>query len=94
MSKSDYFAARRKQNREAVNAIKVASGCADCGFDAHPAALEFDHMPGCEKHRDVGRMVSIGAGMNSILVEIAKCEVVCANCHAIRTAERRESETI
>lgn len=71
-----------------VHAYKLEQGCADCGYDKHPAALEFDHMPGTVKLFNVGEKVACYKG-ETIWAEIAKCEVVCANCHAIRTAERR-----
>jgi hypothetical protein len=59
--------------------------CADCG-ETDAVVLEFDHL------RD--KRFNIGAALpyrnwKSILEEIAKCEVVCANCHRRRTARRR-----
>lgn len=75
--------------REEVNAIKLASGCMDCGYNAHPAALDFDHVRGDKSH-DISRMVTQGKTLASVKREIAKCEVVCANCHRIRTAVRRQ----
>jgi hypothetical protein len=60
--------------------------CVDCGQD-DPVVLEFDHVLG-EKEFDVGRAV-YGRNWESILEEIRKCEVVCANCHRRRTARRR-----
>jgi hypothetical protein len=58
--------------------------CVDCGED-DPIVLEFDHR------RD--KKFSISAGLQGrrwqdVLDEIAKCEVVCANCHRSRTATR------
>jgi hypothetical protein len=83
--------ARRWDRFEArVSAIKQERGCADCGFRAHPAALHFDHLPGTTKRRGMSRLS--GVPWEEALAEIAKCEVVCANCHAIRTAERRHVE--
>lgn len=71
-----------------VQAHKLKSGCADCGYRAHPAALEFDHRPGSVKCFNV--MEKVGSySMDVIWAEIQKCEVVCANCHAIRTTSRR-----
>jgi hypothetical protein len=67
---------------------KISKGCADCGFNAHPSALDFDHLPGSEKSFDIGSNVA-NRRMEVIWEEIAKCEVVCRNCHAIRTDERR-----
>jgi hypothetical protein len=59
--------------------------CADCGAD-DPVVLEFDHL------RDKSFAIASGLVDYSwarILEEIEKCEVVCANCHRRRTAERR-----
>lgn len=74
---------------EYVNAIKSARGCADCGYNAHPAALHFDHLPGRGKYRNVSQLC-VHHKMERLAEEIAKCEVVCANCHAIRTWERKQ----
>lgn len=71
-----------------VQRIKLQRGCADCGYNKHPAALEFDHRPGEVKSFNIGEKVGTYS-MARIMEEIAKCDVVCANCHAIRTAERR-----
>ncbi len=68
-------------------ALKVERGCADCGYNAHPAALDFDHLPGAEKVAGLSTLAN--AAWARVLEEIAKCEVVCANCHRIRTANRR-----
>ncbi len=78
--------ARAKRDRLYMQQIKVERGCTDCGYDAHPAALDFDHLPGSVKKYRLCTM----AGMKRahIDAEIAKCEVVCANCHRIRTNER------
>lgn len=81
---------RRRANmlRDYIQAIKVERGCADCGYNAHPAALDFDHLPG---HVKVRKMSTASAGMSRVRLEaeMAKCEVVCANCHRVRTANRR-----
>lgn len=77
-----------EQRREAVAAVKVARGCVDCGYNAHPAALDFDHIDRLTKDRTVSWLVSHNAPMARIVAEIEKCEVVCANCHRIRTVER------
>ena len=71
--------------------IKLSRGCVDCGYNFHPAALEFDHLPGAEKLGSVSSLVS--CSRERLLAEIAKCEVVCANCHRVRTARRLEIMT-
>ena len=61
-----------------------AHPCVDCG-EEDPIVLEFDHL------RDKKFGISKGLqdrSWQSVLDEIAKCEVVCANCHRRRTAKR------
>lgn len=66
----------------------AANPCTDCGI-ADPVVLEFDHLPEFEKKYDVSRAVSSSTrSWASISTEIAKCEVVCANCHRRRTLRR------
>ncbi len=61
--------------------------CVDCG-ERDPVVLEFDHIR--EKLFDIGANLR-DLTWQSLLDEIAKCEVVCANCHRRRTARRRGS---
>lgn len=81
--------ARYKDKREYVDAIKLAAGCGDCGYDTHAEALEFDHRPGEEKIIAVSHMIPGPYTIEQIEAEIAKCDVRCANCHRVRTAARR-----
>lgn len=74
---------RQAKIREYINAEKKAKGCIDCGFNGHPAALDFDHVRG-EKLLNVSAAKSIAQAK----AEIEKCEVRCANCHRIKTWER------
>jgi hypothetical protein len=59
--------------------------CADCGA-ADPVVLEFDHVG--EKTAHVAALVSDAATKQAVDVEIARCDVVCVNCHRRRTAKR------
>lgn len=81
-------AQKRAEKWAAVQLIKIQRGCADCGYNAHGVALQFDHMDGFDKKKAVSNLIRSDYGWESILEEINKCEVVCANCHAIRTKER------
>ncbi|MFD7609711.1 hypothetical protein [Streptomyces sp. NPDC059828] len=82
---------RAKRDRLYFQQIKLERGCTDCGYRANPVALDFDHLPGQVKLYRIACM----AGMSRALIdaEIAKCEVVCANCHRIRTADRLASDS-
>lgn len=68
--------------------FKVSAGCVDCGYSAHPAALDIDHMEG--KTANISSLKSIAA----VEAEIArhKCVVRCANCHRIKSWETRTWE--
>jgi hypothetical protein len=77
--------------RQAIDNYKMAQGCADCGLvTERPEVLEFDHVRG-------EKLFAISAGLHHkpaiLWAEIEKCEVVCANCHRVRTVQRRR-ETI
>jgi hypothetical protein len=80
---------KKRACKARIDEIKLALGCKDCGFNSHPAALDFDHLPGFEKSDTVATLVGAGK-LELALAEIDKCEVVCANCHRIRTAERKQ----
>jgi hypothetical protein len=61
-----------------------ARPCADCGQAFDPAAMQWDHLPGFEKAGNVSEFAR-KHNRRMVLAEIEKCELVCANCHAIRT---------
>jgi hypothetical protein len=65
--------------------------CMDCGGTFHPAAMQFDHRPGTTKVADLASLARDGS-THLFGLELAKCDLVCANCHAIRTFERREEQ--
>lgn len=62
------------------------SPCKDCGQKFPPECMQFDHVRGCKK-ASIADLVSSSVAKEMILREIEKCELVCANCHAIRTAK-------
>lgn len=70
--------------------LKAGKPCADCGSVFHPAAMHWDHLPNQPKIADLSFLARRGS-RKRVLTEIAKCELVCANCHAIRTHVRRDS---
>jgi hypothetical protein len=62
--------------------------CVDCG-ERDPVVLEFDHLSD-DKSFSIGHRLA-HRRWQTILDEMKKCEVVCANCHRRRTARRRRS---
>lgn len=67
--------------------IKESSGCIDCGEKYPHYMLEFDHLP---EHEKLGSPIYMARtyNMQKALDEIEKCDIVCANCHKIRTWQR------
>ena len=80
---------RREARAEAVDLIanyKLSCGCADCGYAEHACALDFDHLPEYKKKFTISD--ELHRSVRQIQEEMAKCEVVCANCHRVRTKRR------
>lgn len=82
-------AKRRQDTKSKVIDYLRVRACVDCG-ESDIIVLEFDHT---EDNKSYGVSEMIGNGMKweSVLKEIEKCEVVCANCHRRRTASRSSS---
>lgn len=81
---------RKRRLKAWIRDLKTSLACADCGGRFHWAAMTFDHLPGKEKRGEVSNLLM--AGYYGVLIEeMAKCEPVCANCHAVRTFLRRSS---
>lgn len=81
------------QAREKLRKVKLAQYVYDylkvhpcsCG-ESRVACLQFDHLR--DKQFNVSEMAQAGIALNKIKDEIAKCRVLCANCHAAHTAEQ------
>jgi hypothetical protein len=72
--------------RHFIAEYKAGRPCADCGLVFHPSAMEFDHVRG-EKKFTLSRVTG---SIEATLEEIAKCELVCACCHRVRTHNRHQ----
>ena len=83
-------ASQRKVNREEcrqqVFDYLSTHPCVDCG-ESDPIVLEFDHRDASLKRESISRMISKRT-WPIVQLEIAKCDVRCANCHRRRTAEQ------
>jgi len=67
---------------------KEAQPCMDCNISYPWFVMQYDHLR--SKLADVSTLVRNASG-KKLREEIAKCDLVCANCHAIRTYNRRTS---
>lgn len=81
---------RRKELRNFTNELKSSNPCTDCGLFYPPYVMQYDHLDSSTKEFGIATLPS----KERIIEEIAKCELVCANCHAIRTHNRRLLLTI
>lgn len=76
--------------REKINAVKIARGCSVCGYNAHAAALDFNHVRG-EKLFNVSQDTKVA--WRKLVLEMEKCDILCANCHRIHTYENKHWHT-
>ena len=81
----------RKAQLIALLAEAKSGPCQDCGRTFPPEAMDFDHVRG-RKPRNVSALVYACVSDARLLAEIAKCDLVCANCHRIRTMERAKQK--
>jgi hypothetical protein len=81
-SKNARVAKRRKFLKRIVDQIKLICGCRVCGYDKHHSALCFHHREPETKSFDICTGIA-SVSVLTLLAEIAKCDVLCANCHAI-----------
>ena len=72
-----------------VTSLKEGNPCKDCGVTFPPVAMDFDHVSG-DKMLNVSSMRHLAWG--AVLAEIAKCELVCANCHRVRTWQQKNQK--
>jgi hypothetical protein len=74
----------RRRLRDYVR-IKKTKPCHDCGVNYPYYVMQFDHL--ADKEYNIGTLVNLN-NRGKLETELAKCEVVCANCHAERTHQR------
>jgi transposase len=81
----------KAKRRRQIWEYKENIGCIDCKEKYPHYILEFDHRPGFEK---IGSPTEMAAyfGIEAAMEEIKKCDVVCANCHKIRTYNRNQNK--
>lgn len=75
---------RRQENMRRIYEYLLAHPCVDCG-ETDPIVLEFDHVRG-EKKDGVVNLACYG--WKTVEIEIAKCDVRCANCHKRKTRKQ------
>ena len=92
--KKDAAAAKKRQIAYLSGYVRRVKDvpCLDCGRSYPHYVMDFDHVRG-KKKMDVAVMVQSGVSIRTLRMEIAKCEIVCSNCHRERTWGRRQDES-
>lgn len=88
--KEKYEARKPRKERRYywLNKYKQAKGCCMCGYNTHSVALDFDHIDPSDKKFTIARRIDLST-LKTLFKEIRKCQVLCANCHRIRTFEEK-----
>ena len=86
---------RYDYGQSVLKRYKLMKGCAKCGYNKDAQALQFNHIDPKQKRfllaQKAHKMVlnRDTKGKQKLKEELNKCEVVCANCHAIITYENK-----
>lgn len=76
------------KRRNAIRKIKESSPCVDCNTLYPYYVMHFDHLDSTTKVDKISNLIK-NKGVQSALEEVEKCDLVCANCHSIRTWKRQ-----
>lgn len=94
-NKSDYIKRNRIKKKKLikfVNEFKAQRRCERCNFPGkrNPSSLDFHHIKKEDKEYNVSALFAFSK--NKILQEIAKCQLLCGNCHRIVEHEERNQK--
>ena len=87
-----YIRERMNETTKFVNALKHNGSCKDCKLQHPYWRLDFDHRGDSDKSNTVSRLKLSKMSKERILEEIAKCDLVCARCHRLRTWNRQREQ--
>ena len=77
--------------RDLIETTKAEQGCLRCKI-RDPRVLEFHHLDTTQKEFSIADYYYSQYGVERLEQEIAKCVVICANCHRILHAEERNKQ--
>lgn len=69
-------------NKQLVLKLKMDGKCSKCGLEDY-RCLDFHHINPCDKKKDICSITGTGYSTKYLLKEIAKCELICRNCHKL-----------
>lgn len=81
----EYYQQKREERKNVIRQMKEKP-CSDCGVEYPWYVMEFDHT----EDNKIGAISNLlrDSSLANAVQEAQKCEVLCANCHAIRTYKR------
>lgn len=88
---------QKKRKFEVIRSYIVAqkdNPCMDCGVNYPSYVMDFDHRPSEYKLFNISRYMRANKSLQQVVEEIAKCDLVCSNCHRIRTFTRLEENSM
>lgn len=88
--KKRYFLRAKEREKEIDKLFTSLKNrpCADCGGSFPPFVMDFDHLDQKKKTYNLAYMRRHRMAFAKILKEVGKCDLVCSNCHRIRTEKR------
>jgi hypothetical protein len=78
---------RTRSRQKLINLLKE-DPCMDCGNKFPPCCMDFDHVRGA-KELPISKMYT--CAWSRVLLEVSKCDLVCACCHRIRTLAQKRA---
>lgn len=85
----------RTERKMFIENFKRNKPCLDCGNQYPVYVMDFDHREGSSKVASISWMsMHSTANLEKIKLEIEKCDLVCANCHRIRTHDRIQRQKL
>ena len=81
----EYGINKQRERTDFFWSLKKDKPCVDCGFIFPPVCMDFDHIDPKTKFKSPAQLTG---NKKKLLEEITKCELVCSNCHRIRTLNR------
>ncbi len=83
----DYYRQRNKDRKERIRKFlieyKTGKPCMDCGQTYPHYVMDFDHRG--DKKFNVSHSINAQYSFKKIQQEIDKCDLICSNCHRVRT---------
>ena len=82
----------RQVREQYVFDLKSTTACVDCNTIYHPCQMQYDHIND-DKVASVSDLIRYST-LAAVKLEISKCELVCANCHMMRTWLRKSKHIL